>query len=1254
MTNDEFLYETITENPEDTRKPDRLQLAAITKKDNTVVSAGAGSGKTEVLALRYAFLLLTDESLHVKNILALTFTKKAAAEIYERVYKKLNAFASFLSKEKYKKQIELAKRALDEFADAHIQTLDSYSGTIVRLAAGRYGIRPDFSTGSPSCARIAEDAALPFVLKHKDEECFSTYSEAGKIESFASSYFSQVILNCTSIATKKGFFSDHFKIQQKQIAEEWNALMNDEIEGSVHFQLNKITPTADECSSEDAFAMAVRNVIASFEQEDILFFLSGESFEEERILITLEKVHHAVSKLNELCSVNKRLGARNEKVKELKERIAELKNSTGCLYSIYDFIKNYNHAQRMSFLLDDFLEEVNNAKRSSGSLSFKDVNDLALRILIEQPDIRNQQKHLIKKIMIDEFQDNNQKNRQFLFLLSENDSHETMIDNKTEADFFAELEKNISLEKLFFVGDEKQSIYKFRGADVRVFNELKSSLKDLSGIEGSSNVKMTNNYRSSPSLLSSFNMMFASKKNPLNESEIPSLFYSLQKTQPYEADCTDLATKENEMLEPVTEKNVSAHLCLLYSGENSDGQKFSDYVENGECLSEKETEAYFIAQKIRELRTNDPDYSHYAILDNSRTHRFFLQRYLSFFEIPYTVDMQTNVFSEGIANDFYHFLRLCVYPSDTNALASFLASPFAGISRQGIQNILACTDRTDEMPELCESDMKKYLKAQELYHSQREKILSQSITQSLEFLWHETGYYFETLLNETASLYAEQFDLLYETARQAENEGKSIAWFVDQLEAAKSRETAFFSEENDELNLKEIAYPLEKPDAVKIMTIHQSKGLQFKHVFVTGIWDNPKNKNEPDWFFDEDGFNGSEPSGVSLRGKEQQSNYFFLRQKEESHLRDLAEQKRKIYVAVTRAEESVFIVGSLGRSEALKKFDSCEDSEKKFSGQLSLMHRLARFYYQKELYSDNDFSFEKYCDAPVFNKNGAPFDFIKIHPVSTKVRLNKKESLEESRRKKIDILSDIYNQIPIEERKDFPKEFSDKTQTPSGLEKGEHRANIYIKEQYARNTDYDDIDVILKTGSSLSEQPSSEDEEDSASGSFSYSDLGTLAHSYMEFFTATGQCSGAEEASFIDRTIAKKIAENLSADEHSRISRIMSAMCTQFKNHFLGRQLLLAKSHSRLCKAENKFKFLMDGTIFTGSMDLIFKDEDENLVIVDYKIDRNMQPHLYVEQQSCYRKAAAEIFQADVEKIRTYLYYLRYDREIDISGFTLP
>ena len=1259
-----FLNEPLTENPADSKSPDIFQIKAITKKDNAVVSAGAGSGKTDVLALRYAFLLMTDENIRVKNILALTFTKEAASEIYDRIYKKLNAFVKFLDNDKYPKQVKLAKRALDEFADAKIQTLDAYSGSLVRTAASRYGIRPDFTTGSSSCDRAVEDAALPFVLKHRTEECFNVYSMPGKIEDFASSYFAAPVLECTSVATRKNFFSDNFQIQKTQIIEEWNSFF-DENENSIKSQFEDLKLLLNEADEKNAFVSELKELVDKNDFTEVKNNFLLDSLDEKNANSFSAIAQDFCSSINSICSINMNKGGSKEPVKEIKEIIKGIRETIPIVVSVVNFIKNFSVQKRMFELLDEFLEEVNNTKRISGNLSFKDVGDLALRILIEQPDIRKQQKNLIKKIMIDEFQDNNKKNKELLFLISENDGNELLIENKTEAEFFAELENNISAEKLFFVGDEKQSIYKFRGADVSVFNELKKSLKDNSGSEENVNLNMTNNYRSSIPLLYSFNLMFGNCNNnqPLNETEIPSLFYSeesgVANVKSYEAEYKHNALKKNELPASVSANNVPVHLCLLNTGENEDGSSFTDFVNYGKCLSEEETEAYFIARKIYELSKNDSNFNNYAILDNSRSGRFYLQRYLSLFNIPYTVDRQTNIFSEGIVNDFYSFLRFCVYPSDSNAFAAFLSSPFAGISMQGVQNILSVSVKKTRNSEilfsafeendalsLSDSDMKKYLAAKSFYEELRDVILSQSLTKSLEVLWYKTGYYFETILNRNLSLYSEQFDLLYETARQAENEGKSISWFVDQLGIAKKKEiSSYMNDESVELELKEISYPLEKPDAVKIMTIHQSKGLQFKHVFVIGIWGNPKAQKTGTFFFDEDGFDGKNATGVSLCALGEGGNYFSVRQKEDSALRELAEQKRKIYVAITRAEEDVYLVGSLSRSKELKKFDDSDNAEKKYDGPLSLMHKLCRFYYQKELYADNDFSFESYCNEPVFNKNGAPFDFIKVNPVSTKVRADDKINLDVLRQEKIKLFSSFYDKLPFEKDIDFPKEFLDKTQTPSGLEKLLPKTTVKIDNAVKINEEYSFVDLILKPENAVSE----DNEEDSASAEFNYADFGKLAHSYLECFVSTGNILNAEN--FVDRIVAKKLSENQKAK--GILLKTVVSMCEAFEKSELGKKVADAKNSSRLCKAENKFKFLMDDTIFTGSMDLIFQDSDQKLFIVDYKTDRIAKPELYIEQLSCYRKAASEIFQVDTKDIKTFLYYLRYDKEIDISDYTI-
>jgi ATP-dependent helicase/nuclease subunit A len=122
------------------------QRKAAYCENNAVITAGAGSGKTMVLASRFVWLI-TEKKLRIKEILALTFTKKAATQMYSRIHLLLMEIARNESGEKKK----LAAEALEEFAQARIQTLDSYCAAIVKQAANRYGVSPDFSIDNERC-----------------------------------------------------------------------------------------------------------------------------------------------------------------------------------------------------------------------------------------------------------------------------------------------------------------------------------------------------------------------------------------------------------------------------------------------------------------------------------------------------------------------------------------------------------------------------------------------------------------------------------------------------------------------------------------------------------------------------------------------------------------------------------------------------------------------------------------------------------------------------------------------------------------------------------------------------------------------------------------------------------------------------------------------------------------------------------------------------------------------------------------------
>ncbi len=1279
---------------ENTRVPDDSQLAAITKTDNTVVSAGAGSGKTEVLAIRFAYLLMENPSLKVKNILALTFTKKAATEIYARVHKKLKFYGEHGN--------EASKKALEDFSDARVQTLDSYSSDIVRLAANLYGIRPDFSVGASGCERDVYNAALPFVLKNKEahKECFAFFSRAGAFEQFAKDYFVKPVLDYTTIATEAGWFSRNLALQAARVFDIWNSCRK-----RLSDALGMIQTLYEENAAQkkgtpffkalEAVAEIDVSRIPSLDDSDR--FLSDRDFRSRmrseaetftKCLAPIAQVKlNAKGYVREINAVIKEIRGDDEHPDSLLKRIGNAEQ----------FLSHFDLFEEMYALMDEFLAIVNRNKKLSGNLSFKDINDLALRILVEQKDIRRQQKSTIRKIMIDEFQDNNESNRNLLYLIAEKDGTELdRGDFSRDADFWQAVAQNLSPDKLFFVGDEKQSIYKFRGADVSVFNGLKKTLQDSSGIPDHAQLSMTNNYRSHPDLLRSFNLLFGTddaltendrasvSEAVKDEAMLDSLFHmdSPEKVPDYEAlylkTAGNFATKNDSDVDSVTLEAAEAdsvhpvriHACILNSGKDRDGAKTYAELKKAEvCLPEQDTTAFFIARRIHDMMKADPSlkYSDFAVLDMSRTHRNTLQRFLTLFEIPFVVDMQKNIFSEGIANDFANVLRLCIYPDDINAFAAFLRSPFAGLSGTAVQNIVSLLPEgysvfddlnlSGPLP-LSPDDERKFSEAKSWFENARTQILSQSITQSVEKLWYDAGYCFETMLNSSLQLYAEQFDVLYELARQAENSGNNVAWFVDQLSLIKEKENAGFMADSDaELDEESLDYPLEKPDAVTIMTIHQSKGLEFNHVFVTGIFGNVSSARITPAFFDGE--------TVSLKGIESDGNLFHELQKEEDKKRELAEQKRKIYVAITRARESVFLVGDLER----KTKESPDDP---------IMRRILRRYYaldkdQEPLFSDNifpdsdrkdDWDKETYdcCSSPFFNPEAA-FDLIRIYPVPAVFR-NAKTRPQNQLKK--ELISAAAGSFAGKAPESYPQ-FTDCTSSPSKLESCQ-RDHSDPLDQCGSGTGFDIHEAYSEINSIVSSTAAADEkapEESAAKLMFTFGDFGTMAHSFLEYAVKYGPVKAenpenVENSECFDPRVGKLLSENFSGDRafmHQKLSGICSSMARQFFSSPIGQRVADAKKSGRLVKAENEFRLNIENVFFSGFVDLFFEAEDSSLVIVDYKTDGTdsaglLHPERYYLQQACYRFALSQLYGVPEDRISTWLYFLRYDLSLDITEHT--
>ena len=1242
MKND-YAYLDLLEYPLD----DQQKKVCCSVK-NAVVAAGAGSGKTQVLATRFAWLVMEFDDIRVPAVLTLTFTKKAAAEMYARIYKTLVFFSK--NEQVPERQRKNAARAVSEFADARIQTLDSYCGAVVRQAANRYGIRPDFTTGSTDSERNIKNLALPFVLKNLSRPGVRRFAEAGKVQEFSDSLVAKIIGEYTSLATESGRFMRSLETQKLIISDAWKKIVSDKTDGSLFDIVSNALSLCNEAKSDAAKWQkngAAVKLFSFLDTQPLPDFastvFSPDDVEKNEALY--EKLFSAANWVTVLSAFKP--GNAASSLKAIKACTESLAHYADELTSLAVYVKEFPYIKDMCSLFDELLELVNRQKRTSGALTFKDVSDMALKILIEQKDIRNQEKAAFNKIMIDEFQDNNGRNRDLLFLLAERLDEYTEVAFGDPSAIRKALVPNIAGDKLFFVGDEKQSIYKFRGADVSVFNELK---RDLASGEDEAELRMVYNYRSFPELLTSFNQIFGgfykAGDDYARKGDTPSLFsqtqgasYEAMYTEDTVARFVDKSTHERGAPIALDKSNIRSHFALLpYNKDDYASEKKSNLVPDVQ-----EQLAYYIAEKIFKMHEAGEPYSSFAVLDRSRTKRNYLKRRLEQFRIPYVLDRQSDLFSDAPANDIYAFLRLCVYPSDMNAFAAFLCSPFVGLTENDVKIILvnASDYRSKDFVFAPFSDdekiaavfaegsieRKRYIRAADFFKTHKERVLSEPLTKTLNTLWYDMGYRYETMLNRAVSLFAEQYDLLFEAARLADADGKDAAYFVDMLASQKEADKDFdFGADDTEVG--DISYPLEKGDAVQIMTVHKSKGLQFDHVFVLGAFDGVKNDSEEKYFF-------SEEAGISLKPAEGERNYFFIKQREENLAKDIAEFRRLIYVGATRAIKDYYFVGTY----------SYDKDHKHRVSDASVLDPVIAYYYPGFLDSD----------AAVEYTSGAPFDLECIEKKSKReiyASSRIPESIDVLRKRKIRDADALFSSSEI----DFIKmpEVPSKRITPSSLEK-------FYDTEAGRTKDAAqsaDAETAVRTESAgggkkagvelypeideLLEKLAKENVR------FGFDEFGTLVHACLESSMKGCDFTGIKIAS-------EKYMRKLSETQQEKILSVCEKICMRFAASEYGARALKARDEGAWIKTEYAFKMCIDSYIVTGSIDLVFDNGDGSYTIVDYKTDHEIDPARYYRQQACYRKAAAYLGNVQEENVRCVLYYVRHDEfaEIPNGDFSL-
>ncbi|MBA2294951.1 MAG: UvrD-helicase domain-containing protein [Actinobacteria bacterium] len=493
-------------------------------------------------------------------------------------------------------------------------------------------------------------------------------------------------------------------------------------------------------------------------------------------------------------------------------------------------------------LLQTFAVAYQEAKDGESALDFEDLQLRARDLLRSDARIRERERLRFRSIMVDEFQDTNRLQTELLDLLLDEDAGE-----------------------LFVVGDEFQSIYGFRHADVTVFRER----RDAAGAV----LPLTRNYRSRPEVLSAVNELFA--------AEFGGAFRPLEP-----ADERGSAALRNAFELLVTDKAAAGESGVHW----------------------RRSEARHVARRVRELvDAGDATPGEIVLLFAAGTDAEWFEEELRAVGLPTYRAAGRNYFGQQQVSDLLAYLRLLHNRYDDEALLTVLASPFVGVSNDALVLVRAEAQRQPifrglerSLPaDLAEQDRRLLLAFRQRY----ERLLQLAGRVPLELLCEriltEHDYDLAILAREDGRRrYANVRKLArlarsYEELRGADLEG--FVRFVAGQKAVGAREADAVSEE-------------EGAGAVRLLTIHAAKGLEFKVVVVADA-----GRSRPpvsDILALSDGRFGFKVAHPATGKRLGTTSYHDVREHREAAER--SERLRLYYVAMTRAMERLIVSGSVG------------------------------------------------------------------------------------------------------------------------------------------------------------------------------------------------------------------------------------------------------------------------------------------------------------------------------------------------------
>ena len=816
------------------------QSDAINKDGtNIIVSAGAGSGKTAVLSERV--LRKLKEGVNVNELLILTFTKAAAKEMKERIRKKI------------KKEPSLSAQ-LELIDSAYITTFDSYSLSVLKKYHYLLNLPKNIGITDSTLVQIKKEEILDNIFEELYEEKNEKFEEF--ISTFCTKDDKEIRNYLLNIYSKLELKTDKKEYLEKYINEYFNEeKIRNDIDLFKKIILKK-KEKIEENVKELSFLMDGKNYTKLLDSLSPL--LNSENYRDVKINLSV-----SMPRMQKLSDEEKELK------EEINDGIKELKNI--CIYESTDEIyKSILSTKKYVECIIDILTLLNDRitkyKLENNMYEFNDVAALSIKILKEFPFAREEIKNSLNEIMIDEYQDTNNVQEEFISLISNNN--------------------------VYMVGDIKQSIYRFRNANPYIFKNKYDNYKNNNG---GIKIDLNKNFRSREEVLNNINDVF----KIIMDDEIGGANYK----------------ESHEMVFGNLTYNNEGKL-----NQNNDFEIYNYEYDSKGLFKKEEIEAFIIANDIKEKINNNykifdkdeliirnAEYNDFVILMDKSSNFDLYKRIFEYLNVPLTIEKDESIIEEVILKVLKNLLILIskIYEKNLDVEFKYM---FISVARSFL------FEMSDE--EIFDIFNNNSFKDNDLY------IKAKSISEKLDYVninsliveIIDTFKIYENIskignVNSNITI----LDYLLNSSTSFIDNNMDIYDFINYLKDLTTKGYDIKINRNSG-----------ESNSVKIMTIHKSKGLEYHICYYSGLYSKFNISDLNDKFIFDNKYGIISPyfdEGIS------NTIYKYLL-KEDYIKEEISEKIRLFYVALTRAKEKMILVTDLNQGKKSKdriKYRSFKD-----------------------------------------------------------------------------------------------------------------------------------------------------------------------------------------------------------------------------------------------------------------------------------------------------------------------------------------